>query len=693
MTGRRIVFRFAVITDSHFTESDAKAQPYYPSNRLFNRRNRQVVDLLNAMPLECVIHLGDIPHLVPGMGVYGLAVEAAQQAYSRLSAPLYVSPGNHDIGDKPNSGVPAPVVCDAFYNQFEHDWGPAFSDFSHGDCAFILFDTPVLNSGHPREQEQMDWLTDRLKRFSEENKRIFLGSHYPLFIDSIDESEHYDNIAQPARSRLVELIDRYRVTAVFSGHAHNFFYNRINRTDFFSLPATGFTRPEYSELFFIEPALEFGRDDFAKLGFFVVSVYEDGYDLDLIRLHRPDGEFDSNRLVVQGLNRTEPVVGAVPLGFSLRNSWAARIEMACSDLDEFQRKTARNDHAILALLDLKIKNIRLPFNDLLSPQSRERLTFLVGLGFKITIYSLGRPDEGKMELIAGLNDLVQAWEIILDEDDLAQIETVLAKTDWKCRRIILSKIMTPSDEMMAKYKYFSHFVASGFMPGEVARLGERLNRSGQAGLVDGCCCTVVNEENDIWGYVRECVDLAVETGWPIDLNIQMKRDAEGVCFDDETAVANRVAESFLASLLSDRVRLHLDTFIDHDRGYFPRRAVLDRRYNPRTAYYILKNLTSLLNEFTESNFSLRRLESGEGTKAFALETDRGGFVAILFEKPANVIRLTLPRSNWRIGEIVGLDDGLVVDSSAEDTDSGRGETSLRFNKVRSMPVALRCDTD
>jgi hypothetical protein len=41
----------------------------------------------------------------------------------------------------------------------------------------------------------------------------------------------------------------------------------------------------------------------------------------------------------------------------------------------------------------------------------------------------------------------------------------------------------------------------------------------------------------------------------------------------------------------------LDTFIDHDRGYFPRVGLYDRRLNPRKGSHVIRNLCSAVNTY------------------------------------------------------------------------------------------------
>jgi len=47
-----------------------------------------------------------------------------------------------------------------------------------------------------------------------------------------------------------------------------FFYDRYLNTALYVVPSVTFVRPGFGELFHIDPALEYGRNDFEKLGFF-----------------------------------------------------------------------------------------------------------------------------------------------------------------------------------------------------------------------------------------------------------------------------------------------------------------------------------------------------------------------------------------------------------------------------------------
>ena len=161
----------------------------------------------------------------------------------------------------------------------------------------------------------------------------------PLYLNHPQEAEHYDNISEPARSWLLSLLETYNVEAVFTAHSHNFFYNRYFNTDLYALPAVAFVRPDFSELFGIPPASEFGRNDVEKLGFVLVSVDEAGYHIESIRSHGLiEGQEEAIVSYPRSLGSHSTDKRTMPIGVPLRHAWAHSIEMPTDNLDEFTRK-------------------------------------------------------------------------------------------------------------------------------------------------------------------------------------------------------------------------------------------------------------------------------------------------------------------------------------------------------------------
>jgi 3',5'-cyclic AMP phosphodiesterase CpdA len=125
----------------------------YPSDRLANERNRHVIKKTIRLAPDLVIHLGDVVHSIPTLPAHEIAVQIAQNMCRCLEGKLYVVPGNHDVGNKPNAWVPAPALDEKSCETFGKYWNNGYFSFDHQDCRFILINSSILNSGFPLEKE------------------------------------------------------------------------------------------------------------------------------------------------------------------------------------------------------------------------------------------------------------------------------------------------------------------------------------------------------------------------------------------------------------------------------------------------------------------------------------------------------------------------------------------------------------
>ena len=62
----------------------------------------------------------------------------------------------------------------------------------------------------------------------------------------------------------------------------------------------------------------------------------------------------------------------------------------------------------------------------------------------------------------------------------------------------------------------------------------------------------------------------------------------------ESFICRRLAEAIVYGWLHKVDNIFCDTLATSDRGHFPREGVLDRLYNPKQGYYIIKHFHALL---------------------------------------------------------------------------------------------------
>jgi len=367
------LFTFVVYTDSHVNQSEHESMSPHEVNKLANGRHRHVLNEINCIGPDFVIHLGDLVHPVPVMEIYAVAAERFHEQVSKLDCPLHLIPGNHDVGDKPIKWGPAEVVSEKSLALWEKHFGPHFHSFDHGVCKFVLLNAQIINSGLAAESEQKEWLEKELSEGK--NKRIFVCIHYPPFVLSPDELEYYDNIAEPGRAWLLDLFERHKVEAMFSGHVHNFWYHRHGPTQLYVLPSITFVRHDYSEMYRIPAGTEAGRNDAAKLGYYIIDVHECGHVCHPIRTHgqtlAPDAPTPDAPRTLQPVHPLQNAHTA--LGVDLRQPWAEIVAIHPSGgLDEFARKIVRNDYPLFALWEMSMRRLRVPLQDLTDPQVRLR---------------------------------------------------------------------------------------------------------------------------------------------------------------------------------------------------------------------------------------------------------------------------------------------------------------------------------
>lgn len=589
------MFTYAVVTDTHVNFGETECNSEFEINKRANGRLRHVVRDLNRRDLAFVVHLGDIVHPVPAFPeLYEMAADCFREQVADLQHPLYVVPGNHDIGDKPIAWGPAGVACDEYIRLWTKNFGVNRQAFDHEECRFFLVDTQIVNTGLAAEAEQKTWLETEMADAAAQGLRIFIHTHYPLYLTAPGEDEHFDNIAEPGRSWLLGLMTRYGAEAQFSGHVHNFWYNRFGVTNCYALPSTAFVRQDYAEMYRAEPlpGTEGGRSDLAKLGYFLVQVHEHGHFCQWIRTFGTIAEPGSDEAPPrQHVTPVHPLQNPHSrFGFDMRQNWLEIVEIPPSgSLDEFDRKRMRNDYALMALVETGVRRVRIPASDLLDPEHRARLDECACLGLKFTLFSFGVPDERLLEAVRNAEGLVDTWEICDTTESLpAAVDAVRATTKAAGITLYLSRIRTKEDQESAGDTYH-HMIVHGFTPDDEEQIAMVAGLSDVDGVVFR-----VEGATPPWQAARSAADACRGHGLKASLHIRMTTGAPGLQQTDDDWVATRLAEAVAAACARDDVHVYADTFADVDRGYYMRHGIVDRFYNPRPAFDVVRNLTAAL---------------------------------------------------------------------------------------------------
>ncbi len=646
-----LLFTFAVISDTHLVVPEHAGQALHSTHSLSSDRLRYLVNILNQTRPAFIIHLGDMIHPVPGSPDYGSTAKSFFEIAADLKSPLYIVPGNHDIGDKYRDGMPAAVVSPKSVAEYQRNFGDSYRTITHQDCSFILINNPILNSGLGLEFKQHQWLEAELEK--KKGERIFLMMHYPVYLMDPDEVEHYDNLDQPSRAMMLRVVAKYGVEAVFAGHVHNFFYNKVGQTDLYAVPSTAFVRQDYSEMFRVEPTEGYGRNDLDKLGYFAVSIYERGHH---VRFVRTGGRTVESRPSA----RLQPAAAVpeisllahqnAPIGVELRHDWNEVTQIPFNYiLDEFVRRKVRNDYPILAMWELGIQKVRVPLSDLLDPDSRERISLLYAKGFQFTIFSSGFPKGDRLNAVFQNSHLIHALEVIVTKKSAPDV----------VGRIVLIKNRAPFKvilSFLAHTQEFSGSIDQYIRPGSriqaIADIKLLLANDDVANNIDGFTFRIGPDENP-WETITGIEILTEELGLFGSVIVQLASDSEAGIIDDDYSLASRVAIAAAAAFVATQVDVFIDTFMDMDRGYYIRHGLVDRRYNLRLSGNVLQNMSAALPRTRALGYAHGHLKS-DG-QYYQWLTDQ--YIIVLVVCPRNGecnLDLSFPALNKQEGVGVGI---------------------------------------
>jgi hypothetical protein len=554
------------------------------TNASANAKARHVfheISIMDPAP-EFVIHLGDIVHPVPSLPGFDAAVGHFRDMTAALPMPLHVIPGNHDVGDKHIDWMPADLICESYLKTYRDAFGPDYYSFDRDDCRFIMLNSVLFNSKLPQDQEQRDWLIEQLD--SAGNNRIFVFLHYPPYIHTPDERGNYDNIDQPGRAWLIEQLSRPNVEAIFAGHVHNFWYDRLGKAEMYMLPSTAFMRHDFSEFYKIPPEIEFARGDSQRYGYFLVEVFDDGHVAYSLRTGGEQLAPNEQSLAREQVALSHPKISAVSrLGVELRHPWAETMQIAATGgVQEFGRKWARNDYPLQALWEMGVQLCKVPDLDLAEDYSAARMQVLAQVDHRFVVTTLGAPREHLLNKdqaahgVAGYEVNATLATLERQREDLIRI-----RRDHQCA-IFFAKILSSESKERFDGQHFTHFVKSGFGLDELTEYRDLIQLALTDGVIDGITVRLDFSE-DLLKAALVIDAFASELNCQVLVSLKLAGPSVALEQDDDDAVLLRLAQAFVLSMAQPNVRYIFDTFMDVDRGYYPRHALIDRRFNPRLA--------------------------------------------------------------------------------------------------------------
>lgn len=168
----------------------------------------RMVEAAERMRPDLVINVGDnVEGYTSDLEELRAQWKQVKDTYARLSCPVYICPGNHDIWDDASEAV------------FREETGrePNYS-FDAGEVHFTVFDNSRLEEFGQCPADQVEWLrADLAKAASARHRFVFM--HKPFWYTCLEKNQE---------DRLHKVLRDGKTTRVFTGHFHGFCYREID---------------------------------------------------------------------------------------------------------------------------------------------------------------------------------------------------------------------------------------------------------------------------------------------------------------------------------------------------------------------------------------------------------------------------------------------------------------------------------
>ncbi len=213
-------FSFAHLTDFHI--GDPRGLKVDISKTIGWKAARKSVEEINLLNPDFVIITGDLVFGQLYPFEYSIEYRKCYEILQQFDVPTFLCPGNHDgyiqLGQ------------DGF-KLWKEFIGPLYYSFDYGKCHFTSvnsYDWPAMSRwaisyvpfqwGGNIGEEQMKWIEKDLQHSTNAKARFIMLHHNPLWEtknDSLLKNKNYTG-----RAKLLGLIEKYDVNAVFAGHVH-----------------------------------------------------------------------------------------------------------------------------------------------------------------------------------------------------------------------------------------------------------------------------------------------------------------------------------------------------------------------------------------------------------------------------------------------------------------------------------------
>ena len=178
----------------------------------------QIVKEIERLKPDFVMTVGD---MIEGYTEDTTVVNKEWKEYKSLltplTAPIYFTPGNHDIWD------------DTSLELYENHIGKPYYSFDIKNLHFIILDNSRWESSEELSEKQINWLISDLKKHKKA-AYTFVFYHKPFW---------YETTAENESDTLHSLLRNFGVDAVFTGHYHIYFSGEYDEIIYTGVGSSG----------------------------------------------------------------------------------------------------------------------------------------------------------------------------------------------------------------------------------------------------------------------------------------------------------------------------------------------------------------------------------------------------------------------------------------------------------------------
>jgi 3',5'-cyclic AMP phosphodiesterase CpdA len=200
--------RIVQISDTHLSHRGG----------ITSRNCERLISFINdELRPDLVVHTGDVSMLDPDSAADR---DTARDLLGRISAPLRVLPGNHDVGEPGERPWGGFAVSSARVAAFTGVFGADHWVEDCGGYAVIGLNSEILSTGLPEEQAQWDWLDTVAGRVGARPALVFC--HKPFWPPVAGPVQVALSVPDDTRDRLLHALNGVDVKVYGSGHLHRF---------------------------------------------------------------------------------------------------------------------------------------------------------------------------------------------------------------------------------------------------------------------------------------------------------------------------------------------------------------------------------------------------------------------------------------------------------------------------------------